>query len=553
MTEARVDAPRLRAAFDVAERWLTANRDGINAINVYPVPDGDTGTNLLLTVRAALRDLPDSPTHVGELTALIARGALLGARGNSGVIWSQMLRGFAEHLAARKDASSADLVEALVNASDVAYAAVGQPVEGTMLTVLREAAGAAHSAAVSGLDEAALFHALVDEAYASVERTPTLLPRLREAGVVDSGGAGVAVLLEGIALGLHGLPLPALARYSGTEQVETDAVEHEGHGYCTEFVTAIEPGTGAIDRSGMERELVALGGESVLVVGDDHTVHVHVHMGDPGPAISIGAQAGALLMVKVENMQAQHEAWMQGHPAPSEGDPVAEGDSADATPGDLPALGLVAVVRGAGLARAFRDLGATGIVSPEDGGRASAGELLEAARAAGTEHVFVLPNDKDVLMAAETAAREAPGFVTVIPTRNAAAGLAAAIFYLPQGDPAGIAEEMRGALEAVRCVEVSTSVRDATVDGVPVRRGDAIAFLDGRLVVAMPQAEEALLAALADAVGDSAELVTVYLGEGVSPDGGDRMRALIEKGHPSVEVEVLEGGQPHYPYLVAVE
>lgn len=550
MTDARISASMLRAAFDVAERWLASNRDGINAINVYPVPDGDTGTNMLLTIRAALRDLPDATTHIGELTAQIARGALLGARGNSGVIWSQMLRGFAEHLAEVQDATAHQLIAALVNGSKVSYAAVGQPVEGTMLTVLREAADAAHTAATSGLDSLSLFHALVDEAYASVARTPTLLPRLRDAGVVDSGGAGVAVLLEGIALGLNHLPLPPLPRYSGTEQVQVDAVEHEGHGYCTEFVAAVEPGTGTINRLAMERELIALGGESVLVVGDEHTVHVHVHMEDPGPAISVGAAAGALLTVKVENMQAQHQAWMGTHPP----DAGAVGDrDVEATLEPLPPIGLVAVARGAGIARAFRDLGATRIVDAGHGTKASAGELLEAARAAGTEHVFVLPNDKDVLMAAEAAAREAPGFLTVIPARNAAAGLAAAIYYLPEGDHAAIAEDMHGALEDVRCVEVSISVRDASVDGVEVKHGDAIAFLDGRLVAACPTTEGALLAALAPVVSGAVEIVTIYLGDGVGAEDGARVSALIEAAHPSVEVEVLEGGQPHYPYLVAVE
>ncbi|MCK9486521.1 MAG: DAK2 domain-containing protein [Dehalococcoidia bacterium] len=571
MTDARVSAAMLRAAFEVAERWLAANRDGINAINVYPVPDGDTGTNMLLTVRAALREAPDAPLHVGELTARIARGALLGARGNSGVIWSQMLRGFAEHLAAYSDARPHDLIAALVNASRVSYAAVGQPVEGTMLTVLREAADAAHTAATSGLDDLALFHALVDEAYASVGRTPTLLPRLRDAGVVDSGGAGVAVLLEGIALGLGRRPLPLLPRYAGTEQVQTSAVEHEGHGYCTEFVAAIAPGSGVINRIAMERELVALGGESVLVVGDDHTVHVHVHLEDPGPAISLGAAAGALLSVKVENMQAQHEAWMGSHAdAPSaEGAVGAEGGdgahgsehtggtagtaSTAATSVALPPVALVAVARGAGIARAFRDLGASRIVDAGDGMKASAGELLEAARAAGAGHVLLLPNDRDVLMAAEAAAREAPDFLTVIPTRNAAAGLAAAIYYLPDGDAASMANEMRGVLDDIRCVEVSTAVRDASVDGVQVRRGQAIAFLDGRLMASCPTPDEALLAALADAVADHAELVTLYLGQGVSPQDGEQARTLIEAAHPSLEVEVLAGGQPHYPYLASVE
>ncbi|MEX2032370.1 MAG: hypothetical protein WEA81_05835, partial [Dehalococcoidia bacterium] len=374
---------------------------------------------------------------------------------------------------------------------------------------------------------------------------------LREAGVVDSGGAGVAVFLEGLVLGLDGRPLPALPRFAATEQVLVNAVEHEGHGYCTEFVAVTEPGGATIDRASIERALVELGGESVLVVGDEHTAHVHVHLEDPGPAISLGARAGALLSVKVENMQAQHLDWMSGHDS---GDEDGEDrQEAAVAPRTLPAIGLVAVARGAGIAGAFRDLGATGIVDAGDGTKASAGELLEACRSAGVEHVLLLPNDKDVLMAAETCAREAEGFVTVIPTRNAAAGLAAAVYYLPNGDPEAIAEEMLGVLDTVHCVEVSVSVRDASVDGVDVRKGDAIAFVDGKLVAATGTVDDALLAGLADAVDEASEILTIYLGEGVRREAEAVMRPRIEEAHPGLEVEFMAGGQPHYPYLASIE
>jgi len=549
MSDMRIDAPALRQAFGIAESWLATNRDGINAINVYPVPDGDTGTNMLLTIRYAFKELPDNPSHIGEMTAQVSRAALLGARGNSGVITSQMLRGFAESLASHEHIDCHTLVHALTGAAQTAYSAVSQPVEGTMLTVMREAAEAGEAAITAGSDDAAILRAVIDEGYASVQRTPTLLPRLAEAGVVDSGGAGVAVLLEGIALSLTGQQPPEQPRYAGGEQIVlTDAVEHEGHGYCTEFIAIAGPDAPVIDRPSMEASLISLGGESVLVVGDDRTVHVHVHMEDPGPAISLGAQAGALLSVKVENMQAQHEDWMAGHDAD-------DNDAAPTptAPAKIPEIGLVAVARGAGIASAFRDLGATGIVDAGDGTKASAGELLEACKSAGTSHVFVLPNDKDVLMAAETCAREADGFVTVIPTRNAAAGLAAAVYYLPSGDPESIASDMNDALEGVRCVEVSRSVRTASVDGVQVTEGDAIAFLDGKLIHATSDTDEALIAALAQAIGEDAEIVTIYLGADAAPDAEERLRPRIEQAHPGIELDIMPGGQPHYPYLASIE
>lgn len=534
-----ITATDLRSALRTAEDWLATNRDGINAINVYPVPDGDTGTNMLLTLRAALRDAaaapsPD-PAYCGEYLAGVARAALLGARGNSGVILSQMLRGFAEALEGEAETNCAGVVRALTGASKVAYAAVSTPVEGTMLTVLREAASAGEAAERAGLASTDVMRAVVDEAFASVDRTPMLLPRLRDAGVVDSGGMGVAVILEGLACGLHGLPLPTTPRLAASEGVALEAVEHEGHGYCAEYVLS-----GAdLDRTALERELVALGGESILVVGDARTLHVHVHLADPGPAISLGVAAGSLMSVKVDNMQAQHEAWVEGH-------------EAEADPATLPAIGLVAVAQGAGIARAFRDLGATRVIAPA-GGKASAAELLEAARGAGREHVMLLPNDKDVLMAAETAAHEAAGFVTVIPTRNVAAGLAAAVAYLPTGDPEEIAATMLETLEVVRSVEVTVAVRDALIDGVQVRTGDPIAFVEGMLVATAESVDAALLAGLARAAGEGAEIVTVYLGADVPAGSAERVQSMVQAVHPALEVEVVDGGQSHYHYVASVE
>ncbi len=532
----RLSASDLRDAFASAERWLTVNRDGINAINVYPVPDGDTGTNMLLTLRAALRAVDQLPPTVGETARQIARAALLGARGNSGVILSQMLRGFAEVLEDCDDTSGPQLIHALRNASDVAYGAVSHPVEGTMLTVLREAATLARELIAREAGEAAVLHALIDHAYASVERTPELLPRLKEAGVVDAGGAGVAVILEGVVASIHGVELPERPRYRASEHVTTEAVEHEGHGYCTEYLVLGDD----LDLRAIEQELVAAGGDSLLVVGDGRTVHVHVHVEDPGPALSIGARAGALDGVKVENMQVQHEAWMANR-EPTE-EPVT------AVP-----IGLVTVARGAGIADAFRGLGATIVLTPQEGAKTSAGEILDAARRAGISHAIVLPNDRDLFMAARAAAEESGGFITVVPSSNVAAGLAAAIYYRSEGDAARIAREMAEALDAVHCVEVTTAVRDASVDGVAVHQGDAIAFVDGRLRSCGTTHEEALLASLDDALEEDSELVTVYLGADAPGDAAERLATGIESTHPRLEIEVLEGGQPHYVYLAAIE
>ena len=530
---ASLNAKALRTALGVAETWLAANRDAVNAINVYPVPDGDTGTNMLLTWRAALRAADEVDGHAGAILSAAQRGALLGARGNSGVILSQMLRGLAESIDGVEAITPAALASALERAASAAYEAVSEPVEGTMLTVMRDGAAAAVAAEADTTD--AVLAAFVEEAFASVDRTPELLPRLKDAGVVDAGGMGIAVLFQGLLHGVNGEPLPAAPVAGAGTIVDLSGVEHEGHGYCTEFVVL-----GAeIDRPAIERSLAEAGGESILVVGDPSAVHVHVHMDDPGPAISIGSASGALDSVKVENMQAQHAEWTAGHE--------------EIDPADLPSIGLVAVARGPGLAAAYRDLGATQVLDGGPTGKASAGELLDAARKAGRDRVFILPNDKDVLMAAERAAGEAPELIIVIPTRSAAAGLAAAVPYLPEGDADELAEQMHEAIENIRAVEVSVSVRDATVDGVAVREGDAIVLVDGVLVATASTVDEALMAGLAEAVSDETELVTLYLGDDASDEDGERATGLIAGAHPDLDVEVVRGGQPHYPYIAGVE
>ena len=534
-TDTALSGADLRHALQVAELWLEANREALNAINVYPVPDGDTGTNMLLTLRAANAALPESG-GAGAIGKALADAALLGARGNSGVILSQMLRGFADALEGVETLGAAELRGALTGASEMAYSAVPEPVEGTMLTVMREAAAvAAEADAALALD--AVLAVAVEEAEASVERTPELLPRLREAGVVDAGGQGVAVLLAGLLYGIRGEPLPEPPPAPAGE-VDLSGVEHEGHGYCVEYIVQ---GAG-LDRTVLAAALTEAQGESVLVVGDPSALRVHVHMEDPGVALSAGAAHGGLQMVKVDNMQAQHESWAAAH----------EDADDDAPP---PPIGLVAVVQGPGLTAHFRDLGVTRIVSGGATNNPSAGELLEAARRAGRERVFILPNDSNVLLAAEQAAQQEPDLIRVVPARTVAAGLAAALSFVPSESPESLAESLASAAASVRCVEVTRAVRDAVADGVSVTAGDAIAILDGRLVARAGEIDEALLAGIAHALesDDALELATVYLGVDAPAGSAERVPGLLEDAHEQLEVEVFTGGQPHYPYLVSLE
>jgi uncharacterized protein len=535
----QISARAVRNAFEVAEQWLAVNRDGVNAINVYPVPDGDTGTNMLATWRAALRAAPHEPEHVGEFFAALSRGALLGARGNSGVILSQMIRGMSEALAGRAEIDAGALVAAMQGAAATAEAAMSNPVEGTMLTVMRDAGAAAGVAAEQSAEPLAALAAAAEAAYESVRRTPELLATLRDAGVVDAGGMGIAVLLHGVTASLTGESLPEGPLVTSGARVDLSAVEHEGHGYCTEFLIDGRE----LDRAWLEGELEAAGGDSILVVGTAETVHVHVHMEDPGPALSIGARVGALDNVKVENMQAQHDRWAQER----------EQQERTPDPAQLPALGLVAVAPGPGIAAAFSDLGAGRVIEAWESGKASAGEILEAARQAGRNHVVVLPNDRDVLLAAQRAEEEAGGFITVIPTRHIPAGLAATIAYIPGGDATGIIDSMRMAAESARCVQVATAVRDATIDGISVREGEPIVMLDGRMLATAPTLADALMHGLHEAGARNAEVVTLYLGADADQESSEDLAAAIAEAFPETEVEVLEGGQPYYPYIAGIE
>ena len=405
----RLPGPALRGAFDVALRWLELNREAINAINVYPVPDGDTGTNMLLTLRAALRAAEQEGgsegAGVGALAEALAEGALLGARGNSGVILSQMLRGFAEGLGGSVELGAGELCAALERASSAAYEAVGDPVEGTMLTVLRDAASGATDALGREQSLAAVLAATVAAATESVARTPDLLPQLREAGVVDAGGEGVAVLLEGLRRGVAGEPLPPAPEVPAGA-VALGGVGHAGHGFCVEYLVRGD----ALDRGELLGVLTARGGESLLVVGDAHALHVHVHVPQPEGALAAGARFGAVENVKVDDMQAQHEVWAADHER-----------AAGAATVEAPAVGLVAVVQGDGLRAAFatwrdRDRRRRRDEQPERG-RAAGGR---AARGHGAR---VRPAQRLQRRADRAPGRGAgPRRITVVPARSVARG-----------------------------------------------------------------------------------------------------------------------------------
>ncbi len=591
---------------------LEAHVDEINALNVFPVPDGDTGTNMLATVRAALDDAEaagrDAP--VERIAAAVSHGALMGARGNSGVITSQIFRGIAEGLAGKRRFNGLDLANALAIGARTAYGAVGKPVEGTILTVIREASVGAVEAAERDDAMESVLAATVEAARRSVARTPSLLPILREAGVVDSGGQGLLRLFEGALLSVRGKPVHAGNGLPGRVHAEdrvavtpafragVAALEGDGFGYETVFILTATPDT-ALDIRAIQERLEAIG-NSVLVGGDGAMVKVHVHNERPDEVLAYGLSLGTLTRITVENLDTMADDVREARasefvgasgtragtapggtaPAESSAGGIAVAVSGSGTIVDAATLApaavaepatngshgpdpveidanlgpaIVAVVAGDGLEKLFRDLGVAHIVSGGQTANPSTGELLRIARLARSREVLLLPNNPNVRLAAEQAARICEERrLVVVPTRNAAEGVAAILAYDPAEDAATNAGPMSTAGRGLATVQVTEAVRDAKIGGRKVKKGQTIALdPDDGLVAVDGDRTKAVLKAVATFPAGT-ELITIYYGEDATLLEAEAMAKDIGTAL-SAETEVVHGGQPHYRYLISAE
>lgn len=541
----------LRRAFAGASAWLDRNAPAIDAINVYPVPDGDTGANMAATLRDALAATPGAAKTAGEVAAALARAALLSARGNSGVILSQWLGGFAEATGGAASLAGEALGRALAGAAERAYAALQAPVEGTILSVARGAADAARAAAQGG--PTAVLAAALAGARAALERTPEQLPVLREAGVVDAGGFGLVVLIEGALTALRGETLPAAAHAPTRPSTDWIAATraggqagHSGFGYCTQFV--LSPAPAALDalQAGLQRL-----GDSVIVAPADGRVRVHVHAADPGAALSLGTGMGSLTQISVENMQAQFERFAGSNAAA--GDGATGPREAEPERAIRQQTAVVTVLAGEGLTEVARSLGASRIVAGGATANPAVDEMLAAIRAAPADNIIVLPNQKNIVLAAEQAAKLAEKRVAVLPTRSAAQGLAVLAAFQPDRPLAANLDAMRAALEAVRTVEVTRAARATTLNGESVPRDRPIALIDGRLAAAAETPVAALIATIEQAAPPPGAALTLYAGEGVTPAEATAAAEAIAARLPELDLQVLPGGQPHYDYIAALE
>ena len=541
-TKERLDGDDLRGMFSSAVHLLEANVEVINALNVFPVPDGDTGINMFLTLKdsvAGTRSLKGAGAN--EVARVLADGALKAAKGNSGVILSQFFEGLAVGLRDSPDFGARELASALQEARDRSYKAVGEPKEGTMLTVVSDVARAASELEDEAVDVQELLSAVCDAARESVALTPTMLPVLREAGVVDAGGQGLSVILEGArryAAGEAGPGEVAVPEPVGIDQPTgsvshefLEKVEQEEYGYCTQFLVE---GTN-LDPDDLRAKVSEIG-RSAVVVGNSASVQVHVHVDDPGPVISLGAGLGALSSVKVENMDAQHEQF-----------------SADRRQEEASSLAVVAVAWGDGFVELFRGYGADQIVAGGDTMNPSVGDLLDAIDAARSETVIVLPNNSNIVPAAEQAAKGSDKDVRVVPTKSIPQGVAAMLEFNADADADRNVADMNEAIAAVRTGQVTEAVRGVTMNGVRVEQGMVVGMLEREVVAAGEDVEAVVRSLIRAAQQDEIELVTLYRGTPLSQAEAERLADALDSGLDDIEIELVDGGQPHYHFLISME
>ncbi len=530
--------------FAAGSSWLEKSVPDINAINVFPVPDGDTGTNMFLTMRAVIEEADRISDHsISAISKAMAQGALMGARGNSGVILSQFFRGLAKGFDGKESINGSDWAIALSEASRAAYKGLSQPVEGTMLTVIRDASKAAEEAArAKPNDITFVTEAAVEAAKDSVARTPFLLPVLLEAGVVDAGGQGIYVLLEGALRYLEGkveemkyrrpqlvtADLPATAK-----TVQLAAEPEEAYGYCTNFLLEGHKLNPDKIRKKLEGK-----GQSIVVVGDEVTVRVHIHTYDPGSIIRYATSIGTLHQLQIQNMDDQHVGFLEMQKG--------RGPQLD--------IGVVAVAAGRGMREVFKSLGAAAIVPGGQTMNPSVQEILQTVELVPSQKIILLPNNKNIILAASQVHSLTSKEVTVVPTRTMPQGIAAIIAFNYEGGLEENVRAMEEVIATVKTVEITKAARSTQIKGLKVKKGQAIAIIDDEnLVAAGDNMTEVLFQAIDKAGIKSAEVVTLYYGANVEAPQAEQVTQEIRKKYPEKQVEMVSGGQPHYYYIVSLE
>ena len=535
---------------------LNKQAEYVNSLNVFPVPDGDTGTNMGMTIENGAKEVSDrSASTVGEAAGIFAKGLLMGARGNSGVITSQLFRGFSQSVKDKEELDGAALAAAFQSGVEVAYKAVMKPVEGTILTVSRGAAIGAKKKAESTNDAVEVMRAALEGAKTALAKTPDMLPVLKEVGVVDSGGQGLVFIYEGFLSALTG-EFIASEEFQATPATMSEMINAEHHksvaghvatedikfGYCTEIMVALKQGPTYVkdfDYDEFRNYLNNLG-DSLLVVNDDEIVKVHVHTEDPGLVMQEGLKYGSLVKVKVDNMRNQHEAQV-------------EKEERQAKPVEEKEYAIIAVVAGDGLADIFKAQGVDYIISGGQTMNPSTEDFVKAVEELNARNIIILPNNKNILMAAQSAAEVIDQPAAVVETKTIPQGLTSLLAFDESKSIEENYERMSASLGDVASGSVTTAVRDTTIDGLEIHENDNLGMVDGKIVVSNPDMMETLEETFAHMLDEDSEIVTIYVGEDGSEELANELaQALVEK-YEDVEVEIHQGGQPVYPYLFSVE
>ena len=535
---------------------LNKQAEYVNSLNVFPVPDGDTGTNMGMTIENGAKEVSDrSASTVGEAAGIFAKGLLMGARGNSGVITSQLFRGFSQSVKDKEELDGAALAAAFQSGVEVAYKAVMKPVEGTILTVSRGAAIGAKKKAESTNDAVEVMRAALEGAKTALAKTPDMLPVLKEVGVVDSGGQGLVFIYEGFLSALTG-EFIASEEFQATPATMSEMINAEHHksvaghvatedikfGYCTEIMVALKQGPTYVkdfDYDEFRNYLNNLG-DSLLVANDDEIVKVHVHTEDPGLVMQEGLKYGSLVKVKVDNMRNQHEAQV-------------EKEERQAKPVEEKEYAIIAVVAGDGLADIFKAQGVDYIISGGQTMNPSTEDFVKAVEELNARNIIILPNNKNILMAAQSAAEVIDQPAAVVETKTIPQGLTSLLAFDESKSIEENYERMSASLDDVASGSVTTAVRDTTIDGLEIHENDNLGMVDGKIVVSNPDMMETLEETFAHMLDEDSEIVTIYVGEDGSEELANELAQALAEKYEDVEVEIHQGGQPVYPYLFSVE
>ena len=552
-----INGGQFQAMVQVGANRLNQNAEFVNSLNVFPVPDGDTGTNMDLSMTSGAKAVRDATSeHVGELAGILSKGLLMGARGNSGVILSQLFRGFSKAIIDKEELNAQDLAAAFQNGVETAYKAVMKPVEGTILTVSRGAAIAAEKQAAKTDDCIEVMEAALRGAKKTLAKTPDMLPVLKEVGVVDSGGQGLVFVYEGFLESLSGKVVESdlQAPTPGQMDAMVNAEHHrsvQGHlatediafGYCTEIMVKIGEGPtvdSEFDYDTFRNYLNELG-DSLLVVADDEIIKVHVHTEQPGEVMNYGQKFGSLIKIKVDNMRVQHETILE------------HDHEADATPKERVPYGIISVAAGKGIQTLFSSMGANYIISGGQTMNPSTEDILKAIEAVNADKVIILPNNKNIFMAADQAAEVSEIPAIVIPSKTISQGMTALLGFNDQVSLEENEAAMRDMLEEVVSGSVTTAVRDTSIDGVDIKENDCLGMIEGKIVVSTPDRFEASLETLKGMINEDTEIITIIVGEEGSEEEAKNLEAALVELNDELEVEIHQGDQPVYPYLFAAE